>query len=359
MRILQLIDSLEAGGAERMAVNYANALAKQIEFSGLVVSRKEGALVNQVDEGVSYLFLNRNNVIDFKALYTLRNYVRVNSVTLVHAHSTSFFLAFLLKLVHPPIKIMWHDHYGDSEFVDKRPLLALRLIAPFFSGIIAVNQKLKVWAQEKLYFENAIYLPNFTAEEKNITEHTVLEGIVGKRIVCLANLRVQKNHFLLLQVAKKMQLSHPEWTFHLVGKDFDDAYSKQIQALIIQHHLEINVFLYGTKQDIKNILDQSTIAILTSQSEGLPMAILEYGLNKKPVVVTNVGEISSVIQNRKNGFLIDVQKDELFYKAILELIEKEMLRNNFGEALYKTVFENYSEEKVMKRYINWLQNSQK
>ena len=37
MRILQLIDSLEAGGAERMAVNYANALAKQIDFKSRVL----------------------------------------------------------------------------------------------------------------------------------------------------------------------------------------------------------------------------------------------------------------------------------------------------------------------------------
>ena len=49
MRILQIIDSLEAGGAERMAVNYANALANEMEFSGLVVTRKEGPLLNQVN----------------------------------------------------------------------------------------------------------------------------------------------------------------------------------------------------------------------------------------------------------------------------------------------------------------------
>ena len=51
MRILQIIDSLEAGGAERMAVNYANALAITIEFSGLVATRKEGPLLNQVNNG--------------------------------------------------------------------------------------------------------------------------------------------------------------------------------------------------------------------------------------------------------------------------------------------------------------------
>ena len=65
MRIVQIIDSLEAGGAERMAINYANSLSKNISFSGLVVSRKEGLLVNQIDQKVSYLFLKKRKTIDF------------------------------------------------------------------------------------------------------------------------------------------------------------------------------------------------------------------------------------------------------------------------------------------------------
>ncbi|SEG51723.1 glycosyltransferase family 4 protein [Flavobacterium urumqiense] len=359
IRIIQIIDSLEAGGAERMAVNYANALAEQIEFSGLVVSRKEGSLINQIDEGVSYLFLNRKSVLDFKALYMLRNYVLLNRVTVVHAHSTSFFLAFLLKLVYPSIKIIWHDHYGDSEFLNKRPVSALKIILPFFNGIISVNQKLKIWAEQKMNFKNTIYLPNFPAEEMNVTEYTVLEGVTGKRIVSLANLRIQKDHFLLLKVAKKLKVSHPDWTFHLVGKDFQDDYSKQIKSLIIEHHLEKNVFLYGTQQDIKNILYQSTIAILTSQSEGLPIALLEYGWYKKAVVVTKVGEILSLIQNGKNGFVVPAQEEQLFYQAIVQLIENDRLRTEFGIALHKTVIDSNSQEVVLKHYLNWLQNSYK
>ena len=54
MRILQLIDSLEAGGAERMALNYANALVDTLGFSALVATRKEGALLEQIDSKVTY-----------------------------------------------------------------------------------------------------------------------------------------------------------------------------------------------------------------------------------------------------------------------------------------------------------------
>jgi glycosyltransferase involved in cell wall biosynthesis len=355
MGILQLIDSLEAGGAERMAVNYANALAKQIDFSGLVVTRKEGPLYNQIDKQVSYLFLNKKRTVDLAALFNLRRFVKKNKVTIVQAHSTSFFLAFLLKLISPSVKIIWHDHYGDSEFLSKRPSLALRLITPFFNGIIAVNQNLKNWAHEKLYFDNCVYFPNFPSEEKSILEHTVLKGVNGKRIVCLANLRVQKNHFLLLDVAKKMQLTHPEWTFHLVGKDFQDDYSKQIKSFIIENNLGENVFLYGTKQDVKYILLQSAITVLTSQSEGLPVALLEYGWQKKPVVVTDVGEISSVVKNGKNGFLVNVNQEQLFYDTLIQLMESDALRIDFGNAFYNTIVENYSEEMVLKKYLDWLQ----
>lgn len=359
MRILQIIDSLEAGGAERMAVNYANALAKEIEFSGLVVTRKEGALLNQVSKEVSYLFLNKTHTIDLKSLYKLRKFVIENKVEVIHAHSTSFFSAFLLKLIYPSIKLIWHDHYGDSEFLSKRPLLGLKIILPFFNGIIAVNQHLKIWAEQEINLKNVIYLPNFPSKENNVSEQTILKGIQGKRIISLANLRIQKNHFLLLDVAKKVKISHPEWTFHLVGKDFEDDYSKKIKTLILDYNLENNVFIYGSRQDIKNILEQSTIGILTSQSEGLPVALLEYGLQKKAVVVTNVGEIPSLIQDGINGFIVKADESLLFYDSMVKLMENDTLQEDFGKALEKTIANNYSEKTVMHQYLDWLENSTK
>ncbi|MFV8346520.1 glycosyltransferase family 4 protein [Flavobacterium sp. ZB4P13] len=359
MRIIQIIDSLEAGGAERMAVSYANALAMKIAFSGLVVTRKEGSLKGQLDNQVSYLFLNKKRALDFKAVIRLRNYVKQHKVTVVHAHSTSFFMAFLLKMSCPSLQLIWHDHYGDSEFLSQRSLLTLKITLPFFDGIIAVNQKLKSWAEQNLNFKNTVYLPNFPSEEKTSITATVLNGINGKRIVCLANLRAQKDHFLLLEVAKKIKQSHPDWTIHLVGKDFEDDYSKKIKNLIVEFNLGNTVFFYGTKQDVPNILNQSTIAILTSKSEGLPVALLEYGWHKKPVVVTNVGEISSLVQDSENGFIVVAQNEELFYNALVILMGNDFLRINFGNALYKTIVKNNSEEVVIKQYLGWLQNNKR
>lgn len=357
MRIIQMIDSLEAGGAERMAVNYANALVKEIEFSGLVTTRKEGSLRDQIDVNVSYLFLNKKRQLDFGALFRLRSFALKNKVTHIHAHSTSFFLAFLLKLIHPSLRVIRHDHYGNNEFLSARPYFVLKQTASFFTGIIVVNQKLKNWSELKLKAKNIIYLPNFSVKEKSKREVTILKGSEGKRIVCLANLRPQKNHFLLLEVAKKLKKTHSDWTFHLVGKDFEDDYAMQIKKLILEYDLDENVFLYGSRQDVENILNLTSIAILTSQSEGLPVSVLEYGLNKKPIVVTRVGEIPTIVQHGKNGFVVDSNEPDLFYKYLVKLIASEEMRFDFGQELYNTVQSDYTDKSVISKYLNWLQKS--
>lgn len=358
MRILQLIDSLEAGGAERMAVNYANALADDISFSGLVATRKEGSLVEQLDEKVYYLFLKRKSTFDVSALFRLRNFVKKNKVDVVHSHGSSFFIGVLLKIIYPKVQLIRHDHYGNSEFLDKRPSLVLSVTNFFFSGVIVVNQQLKVWNQKKLKIKNCIYLPNFYFQERNSNKQTTLKGLSGKRIVCLANLRAQKNHGLLLQVAKMLKTSHSDWSFHLVGKDWVDAYSEKIKNEINTSGLGQTVFLYGGQQDISNILGQSTIGILTSKSEGLPVALLEYGWHQKPVVVTAVGEIPLVIQDGVNGFLVPSEDIELFYAALVQLIANHQLQDDFGRELYQTVTEVFSAREIIKKYLNWLENNQ-
>ena len=355
MRILQLIDSLEAGGAERMAVNYANALATTLEFSSLVATRKEGPLLGEIDSKVIYLFLNKKRQLDFGALWRLRSFVLLHSITHVHAHSTSFFIAFLLKLCCPFLKLIWHYHYGNDKGISNKRLLIFKMIIPFFNGVIAVNQNLKVWIEDKLKYKEVIYLPNFTSSNK-AENKTILEGVQDKRILSLANLRPDKNHFLLLEVACMLKISHPDWTFHLVGKDFEDQYSLAIKDKIKAYQLENQVFLYGSREDINCILNQSDIGILTSVSEGLPIAFLEYGMQPLPVVVTAVGELPNIVNNGVNGWLVASNDADSFYKALIVLISDSSMRNRIALALQQTVSEGYSSKGVLHKYIQWLES---
>lgn len=354
MRILQIIDSLDIGGAEKMAINYANSLAVAVDFSGLVATRKEGHLKTQIHSNVNYLFLQKKSTIDSKAILRLRNYCKENKITHLQAHSSSFFTAFLVKLTLPKISIIWHDHNGLSEFISNKKALLLQICSCFFKGIVVVNYQLKNWADKTLHCKNCIYLPNYTILNPTEAKETLLLGNSGKKILSLANFRFQKNHFLLIDVAKKLKLSHPDWSFHLVGKDFNDDYSEKVKQSIKENNLETNVFIYGSKTDTQNIIEQADIAILTSQSEGLPVALLEYGLNKKPVVSTKVGEIPMIIKDKINGCIVDNYDDEAFYNSLVELIDNPIFRAQIGNQLHQTIIESNSEKAVIKNYLNWL-----
>lgn len=351
MRILQIIDSLEAGGAERMAVNFANALADTVDFSGLVVTRKEGSLLNQVNNKVSYLFLDKKGTLDWNALYTLRKFVLINRVEIIHAHSTSFFLATLLKLLYPKVKIVWHEHYGARVNQSRPDNLILFFSSFFFSSVFVVNHQLEGWVKKILLTKKVSYVPNFATLEKDQHKGTVLKGEFGRRIVCLANLKNPKNHLALLNAFEELKLMDFGWSLHLIGKDYNDDYSSCLKNFIKNNDLENAVFIYNARNDIQNILSQATIGALCSTDEGFPVSILEYGLAKLAVISTNVGYCSEIIKDNFSGFLFDPLNNKLLQEQLRKLVLNRIQRDLFALHLHKWVLENYSKEKGVQLLI--------
>lgn len=356
MRIVQIIDSLETGGSERMAVNYANSLSEQIAFSGLIATRKEGLLQNYVSKDVSYLFLEKKSSFDLKSVFRLKNYLKRNKVDVIHAHSSSFFIAVLVKFIMPKIKIIWHDHYGISQNLELRKNVILKWSSYFFSGIISVNLALQKWAQNYLKCSEVIYLPNFIQQSDATLNVTQLKGINGKRIICVANLRPQKNHELLIDAAFRIHKKFPDWTFHLVGKDFNDSYSEKLIRKVEDLKLTNTIFFYGELENTQNLLQDCEIGVLTSFSEGLPLALLEYGLSRLAVIATNVGEIPKIICSLEKGFLIESNNVNQLVSSIEILIEEKITRKKMGSSLKYFVEQNFSEKSILKDYLLWLKS---
>ncbi len=342
MRVLQLIDSLEAGGAERVAINIANALCKEINGSYLCATRKEGLLKAALSKNVGYLFLNKQRTIDFKAIVKLHRYITKHDINVVHAHSTSFFLAAIIKIFNPKLVVVWHDHYGNSEFLGNRKYLPLKVCSKYFSHIFSVNRALVLWAKQVLKFKNTTYLANIAVINKT-KGFSCLKGVAGKRIVCLANLRAQKDHINLILAFKEVLKKHPDWSLHCVGQNFRDSYAKQLETKIELHSLEYAVYLYGSKPDVFDILKQSEIGVLSSKSEGLPLALLEYGFAGLPVVATKVGEIENVIMHKSHGLLVEASKPLELANALIYLIENKKIRHLFGQNYSAYIQKNYTQ----------------
>ena len=81
MKILHVIDSLELGGAERVAVNLSNALAEELGQSFLCVTRRHGLLESLIADAVEVIFLDRRAKLDPSALSRLSRFITENGIT--------------------------------------------------------------------------------------------------------------------------------------------------------------------------------------------------------------------------------------------------------------------------------------
>lgn len=343
MRILQLIDTLHPGGAERMAVNYANALNERGHDSHLICTREEGAFTALVNSGVSYLFLNKKSVFDIQALLKLRKYISLNNIELVQAHGSSWFFAVLCKIIRNDVMLIWHDHYGDSENLESRSRYPLKYFSPFFDGIICVNKKLKKWAKDNLSCENFIFLNNFIYPNKRVKTKIYVDN-EAFNIVCLANLRAQKDHLTLLKACDIISKKHSV-VLHIIGKDFEDEYSKMIRNEFEKRSF---VMYHGQVLDSSFFLEKMDVGILSSKSEGLPLALLEYGYAGLNVICTDVGDCRSIVEG--NGILIPPGDVGKMSEAILDLIKSAPLYDSSNEDFKEKIWRNYSAEAVLPLY---------
>ncbi|NQX84797.1 MAG: glycosyltransferase [Flavobacteriaceae bacterium] len=351
IRVLQLIDSLDAGGAERMAVNIANGLLGRVKASHLCVSRKEGILKDTIHDEVGYCFLNKKCSIDIRSLRILRQYTRKNKINIIHAHSSSFFLAILLKLSLSNLKIVWHDHYGKSEHLESRSKTALIWCSLLFSQVFSVNEKLEQWAKDKLKCKHVLFLSNIATLNKEIEPQTRLKGS-SNRILCLANLRPQKDFENLLKAFRIVVESFPDWTLHCVGKDFEDDYASKIYRHVTAHNLSKHVFFYGSCSDISHIMSQCDIGVIASESEGLPLALLEYGLGELAVVTTDVGDCKLVVQDAINGILVKAKDEKQLADGLMRLIGNKELRLKLSRNLKHTITHSFSIDAISKSLLS-------
>lgn len=350
MRIVQLIDSLDAGGAERMAINFANALSDKIAFSGILATRKEGVLKQEIKHINTYTFLERKNKFDINALFLATKYIKNNKIEIVHAHGSSYFFGVLVKLFNPKIKLIWHDHYGNRA-EDNKQKNVLKICSFFFSKILIVNEELRIWSLQHLNCKHVFFIPNFS-DLKSTDEKTILKGENNKRIVCLANLKNPKNHSTLINAFSSSQIYKENWTLHLIGKDFNDAYSDNLKTIIKENDLENSIFIYNACQDVKFILNQATIGVLSSTYEGFPVTLLEYAQAKLTVISTNVGYCKNLINHNFNGLLFDALDANDLSNHLMYLANNPEICANFATQFQMDIEANYSKETIVNQYLN-------
>ena len=101
-----------------------------------------------------------------------------------------------------------------------------------------------------------------------------LPGRCGRRIVCVGNVRPEKDHVSLVRALALVVDEVPDAHLLIVGSDRNHSrYVKAVRDEISRHGLEKHVTLIGARDDVPRILHACDIGVLSSISEGLPLAL--------------------------------------------------------------------------------------
>jgi glycosyltransferase involved in cell wall biosynthesis len=345
---MQLIDSLNIGGAERVAVNIANALPQDRFESHLCTTRADGPLAAEISPHVKRLSLRRRHRFDLVAILRFVRYIRENRIELLHAHGTTVFIATISRLFCD-VKVIWHDHYGNREI---NPLMAIayRTILRGMEQSISVNKRLAELTRNHLAPADlsVIVLPNFVIlpAQENCAATRELPGMQSQRIVFVANLRHPKDHFMLVR-ALWIVLQYEQAELILVGSQTDVDYTQSLNKCVAQLGVRDNVHFLGLQSDVSSILKECAIGVISSKSEGLPLALLEYGMAGLPVVSTRVGDCATVLGDGEFGLLVDPENPDQLAEAILNLLKSPQRRQELGQRFQTHVMQNYSRQAVI------------
>lgn len=339
---LHLIDSLSSGGAERVAVNLANEQAKRGYQVTLCATRLSGPLEKEIAPVVRFFDLQRRFRFDLPALVKLIRYIKENSIQIIHAHSSSLFIAAAIKKALPGVKVVWHDHYGGMALCT-REVRFYRPVVRSMDAVISVNQALANWSIDQLDMPatSVRYIPNFVVENRKGL-NCELPGEKGFRIVNVANLRPQKDHLTLIQAMEWVVSEEPLAQLILVGSDNDQVTSKKIFKEIMSRNLSSNITWLGSRENVQDIIAQCDIGVISSISEGLPLALLEYGLAGLAVISTNVGECPNVLDSGRAGLLVQPASPRELADGLLSFLHEPAKRKSMANAIHERVTQVYS-----------------
>jgi glycosyltransferase involved in cell wall biosynthesis len=149
----------------------------------------------------------------------------------------------------------------------------------------------------------------------------------------------------------------------LIGRDASDIISgnastwAMMQGLFDKNALQNVNYLGSVPYDkIKEHINAAATCVFPTFAEALPVSWIEAMAMQKAIVASDIGWATEIIEDGVNGFLSHPKNHNLFADRILELLDNQKLRNQFGLEARAKVIEKFSIGVVARQSANFYQN---
>jgi len=348
MKILFLIDTLRAGGAERRLVELLKGLSKSNNITFSIIIMNSNVHYDEVYDLCDVHLVNRHKGFDIRTLIKVIFLYKKIKPDLIHSWSgiTTYYAI--------PLKILFRTKIIGSYITGSR-YVKYKYLFPFTDLIIAnsyagLKANLAPSQKSKVIYNGFDFnrINNLRDKEELIAELIIPSGfyIVGM----VASFTTSKDYNSFINAAFEVLKQINNVVFLCIG-DGDDSFYKQ-KTSTFQKHFR---FL-GKRHDVEDLINMMDVCVLTTFTEGVSNAVLEYMALQKPVVASGEGGLSEIIENNESGFLFPVGEFLLVAEKIIKLLNNKKLKQTMGVKGGKIVEEKFPINKMITEYIQVYNN---
>lgn len=352
IKILFRNRSMEIGGSESVLVNILEMLDYDKYEVTLLLNYKQGEFLNRIPTQVQIESIGEG-VISFSSNIIFNGFQKV-----IRRLKYSFFenypiffykkyqlldfdyeVAFSHYMVESVSKspnkkskkIYWiHGDLRNSGFSAKKSMHLIKLMQGFNTGVFVSNHGKKIVEKHwnvKLKNAQVIYNPLNIENIILQAEEQVEDRFKNIDFTSVGRLFSMKGFKDLLEVHYKLITEGYKIKTLIIGEGVQRS---ELEKLIEKYNISDSFYLYGFSENPSKYIKHSRFFVLPSHSESYPMVIGEALCINIPVLSTNVGGISEMIQQDINGLLFNPKREEL-YKAMKSVLDNPTLEQILSE----------------------------
>lgn len=356
MKIVQIINSLATGGAEKLLLETLPLYRKAgIEMDVLLLwdNNQPFTVALKALNCCKVIVLNESdNYRDIYALsniFKLRTYLKEYDIVHVHLFPALYFVR--LASFGLPIKLLFTEHNTRNKRINNKNFKFLeRWCYKGYQKIICISHEIKLLYSHYLnlperlvVIKNGINLDAIFSAESYI-KSAVAESIHEEDVVLLqvSGFRKQKDQDTLI---KALHFLPSHFKVVLVG---DGERKNDLISLVNFLGLQNRVLFFGLRMDVPNLLKSADLVVLSSHYEGLSLSSVEGMASGKPFFASNVPGLQEVVAGA--GVLFGQGNAEELANKIVELMDQPELYKQVAVACQERA-QQYDVQVMVNKHI--------
>lgn len=364
IKVVHLVTRMNTGGVAVLISELVVGLDPELFESYLITGRCSDGEENYIQarglilDEITIPSMNRrlNPYADLKSFVVILKLLHKLKPDIVHTHTSKAGLLgrVAARIASPEAKVV-HTFHGHllhgyfSRIATQFLTLTERALARISDLLISMGNEVKknlLDARIGNEGQFVVAFPGVKANQPNFNNPKVVKFMndYGSEVIFtfVGRLSPIKRCDRILELASMKEIRDASIHFLIIG---DGELRESLEDL----SAGLPITFIGWESHTEDWLASSDVAILLSDNEAVPLAMIEAGFAGLPAVATNVGSMSDVVINEVNGFLVGLSTEEIAQRVLL-LASDPALRHELGFKAKALALERFSLQAMITKH---------